>query len=406
MSFLVRALPGRAQELLQAARAAEAEIGDLKDSPVPPVNGEEVASIYDEFLDIPAPEHFIPAIDGLKTAMDLLASGPAVTQDFPEEGAPVGHPNGNIGAVSATSDTLQSWSGDAAKTYRLNYARNFEPVTCGQFNIAYALRHAVNAEAAVWQEARDDLDKLSNAALDHMRHVSDSNQADWDAFIRVAGAVAAVGGAIPTAGASLSAWSVAGAAVSVVGSGVAVLSGGDKPDELGLANGSPQEIVDSLRTALDTLKRHIATQEQRIEDAVKQIVIGVSAEWEEGFSVPRPALADATAGTVATKGGVGHAETALDFRDEWSHTRVDVVSPNEQVFITLVGDTDLRVSFAPGYVERATRPQLEEQLARTARLVFARRTEAFYELAAGGRPPAAARSSPGQRPRGEVPGGS
>ena len=73
-------------------------------------------------------------------------------------------------------------------------------------------------------------------------------------------------------------------------------------------------------------------------------------------------------------------ETALDFRDEWSHTRVDVVSPNEQVFITLIGDTDLRVSFAPGYVERATRPQLEEQVARTARLVFARRTEAFYEL--------------------------
>ena len=309
MSFLVRALPGLAQDLLQAARAAEAEIGDLKDSPVPPVNGEEVASIYDEFLDIPAPEHFLPAIAGVTTAMDLLMSGLAATQDFKEKDAPVGHPNGNIGAVSATSDALLSWSGTAAETYTLNYARNFEPVTCGQFNIAYALRHALNAEAAVWQEARKDLQKLSKAALDNMRHVTDSSQSDWDAVLAVAGAVAAVGSAIPTAGASLSAWAVTGAAVAVTGSGVAVLRGvhDDKPNALDpMPNGTPQEIIDSLRTALDALKRDIAKQEQKIGDAVKGIVSGVGNEWRD-FIVRRPALADATAGTVTTEEGLGHA---------------------------------------------------------------------------------------------------
>jgi hypothetical protein len=59
---------------------------------------------------------------------------------------------------------------------------------------------------------------------------------------------------------------------------------------------------------------------------------------------------------------------------------VKTVSPNEQVFVTLRGDTTIEVSLAPGYYERATAAQIEEQLTRTARLVFAERTKAFYDL--------------------------
>lgn len=69
-----------------------------------------------------------------------------------------------------------------------------------------------------------------------------------------------------------------------------------------------------------------------------------------------------------------------DFEQAWSETEVTTVSPNEQVFVTLRGDSDVRVSFLPGYYERATAAQIEEQLARTARLVFADRTKAFFDL--------------------------
>jgi len=70
----------------------------------------------------------------------------------------------------------------------------------------------------------------------------------------------------------------------------------------------------------------------------------------------------------------------IDFKRTWSETEVRTTSPNEQVFITLRGDSSIDVSFLPGYYERANAAQIEEQLARTARLVFAERTKAFFDL--------------------------
>jgi len=68
----------------------------------------------------------------------------------------------------------------------------------------------------------------------------------------------------------------------------------------------------------------------------------------------------------------------MTFDETWDRTEVHTVSPNEQVFVTMTGDRDIRVSFAPGYYERATRQQLVEQLQRTARQAFIDRTRAFF----------------------------
>jgi hypothetical protein len=70
----------------------------------------------------------------------------------------------------------------------------------------------------------------------------------------------------------------------------------------------------------------------------------------------------------------------IDFREAWDHTEVRVVSPNEQVFITVRGNREVEVGVDPGYYGRATRDQLETQLARAARLAFIERTRAFLDL--------------------------
>lgn len=68
------------------------------------------------------------------------------------------------------------------------------------------------------------------------------------------------------------------------------------------------------------------------------------------------------------------------FDERWEETEVHTVSPNEQIFVVVRGDRDVRVSFAPGYYERARRDQLIEQLQRTARVAFLDRTNAFFDL--------------------------
>ncbi len=70
----------------------------------------------------------------------------------------------------------------------------------------------------------------------------------------------------------------------------------------------------------------------------------------------------------------------FDFKQAWEDTEVTTVSPNEQVFVTLRGNSSISVSMLPGYYDRANAAQIEEQLARTARLVFVDRTKAFYDL--------------------------
>jgi hypothetical protein len=72
--------------------------------------------------------------------------------------------------------------------------------------------------------------------------------------------------------------------------------------------------------------------------------------------------------------------TVIDFDRAWAETEIQVVSPNEQIFLTLVGDAEVRVSFAHGYVERTSYALMVEQLVRLGRAAFAARTKAFYAL--------------------------
>ena len=202
MTFDVAELPGRATQLKDKAIEVFVAMcmrgggrGAAYAMPQYQAMAEEafadVDSIYDRFLGCPAPEDFVSATSQLTRAMGYLATS-GYTEDPVGGGSMMGAANPNLSGVSTSGDYMADWTGDAADTYNTNFADRFVPVTSNQFVLASVLRHAVNAEAAIWQTVRDDLDKLSADAITKMGECLDKSPSDWSMALTVAAAVVSV----------------------------------------------------------------------------------------------------------------------------------------------------------------------------------------------------------------------
>ena len=244
MTFDVEESSGRAQELFEAARDA----GDAVHSPENGVSPEwsltegEVAAVYDEFLDIPWPEDFGSMVQNLLEAMKMLATEGFRANKQGEDPikAPLEPGNNDLTGVSSAGIEVEDWTGKAADKLFLNYGQRFTPTASSLFEAYYLMRHAMNAEAAVWQTVREDLDALSKNATEQMRHVDESTADDWKNVLKVAGAVVAVAGAVPSGGASLSAVTVIGAGVTVTSTGMDLATAEDKKNKVRVATGTPR----------------------------------------------------------------------------------------------------------------------------------------------------------------------
>lgn len=300
MTFDVSALPGRAEELYQAAEDAERQASMQKDGPPPSwvVSGDRVRAIYNDFLDIPSPDDFTTDTDNLLEAMRQLATEGFSATNAGEDAKTLEPANSDLAGVNAAGVEIEDWTGDAADAFFTNYGSKFTPTASNLFCAYFVLRHAVNAEAAVWQTAREDLDQLSKDATEQMRHVRDSNQDDWTNALSVAGAVIAVGSAVPTGGASISGWAVASAGVTVASTGMGLYAGdGEKKDPMELANSNPDTIISEVERVLGEIKKKIKEGEAEINQAVANAVSSVTDQWQ-AFCLPRPALADVPRGDI------------------------------------------------------------------------------------------------------------
>lgn len=250
----------------------------------------EVDSIYDRFLGCPAPDDFVSATGQLTRAMGYLATS-GYTEDPVGGGSMMGTANPDLSGVSTSGDYMADWTGDAADTYNTNFADRFVPVTSNQFVLASVLRHAVNAEAAIWQTVRDDLDKLSADAITKMGECLDKSPSDWSMALTVAAAVVSVVAVPLTGGSSLAlGFAAVGAGLGVAATGIG--GAGGETQQLGLETGSPEVIISSLREALTKIDEWIATQEQEIHSAMTATASEIEGNWDR-ICLPRPALADA-----------------------------------------------------------------------------------------------------------------
>lgn len=301
MTFDVNELPGRAATLKEKAidvyvsmclrgggRYAAMAMSQYQDLAEKRFAG--VESMYDDFLGCPAPEDFAWATDMLGTAMSELATTGYEKDPVGGESL-MGSANTELSGVGSSGDYMADWTGDAASTYNANFADKFEPVTSNQFVLASVARNAINAEAAIWQTVRDDLDRLSQDAIDKMEECLDKSPSDWSMALTVAAAVVSVVAVPATGGTSLAlGFAAVGAGLGVAATGVG--GSGGEPDTIGLETGSPEAIIGSLEEALGKVKSHISEKEQLIDDQLRATASEVEAGWDL-LCLPRPALADA-----------------------------------------------------------------------------------------------------------------
>lgn len=59
---------------------------------------------------------------------------------------------------------------------------------------------------------------------------------------------------------------------------------------------------------------------------------------------------------------------------------VHAATPDEKVFVDLTNRSQVRISFAPGYYETASAPDIERQIVRLAKVAFARRMKEYYQV--------------------------
>jgi hypothetical protein len=295
VSFDVGKLPGRAKELKELgvdANYKEATRFGGNASSALKLAKEAMAgveSIYDDFLDIPAPEDFVSRLDDLSGTLAKLATEGHTTDPVTGGKTVSGH-NANLARVGTSGGYLASWTGNAASTYQSNYADQFIGTASSQFAAASGLLNAINAEAAVWQTVRADLDELSSRAIEYMKHAGDCGGAEWAMGLTIAAAVVA----IPvTGGASAIIGPAVAAGLTVTATGISAASGAPKVDDLKLDAGSSDALIESLHKALEREKTHIHEQEQKIRDAMSSSAKTLDANWKT-FCLPRPAISDAS----------------------------------------------------------------------------------------------------------------
>lgn len=68
------------------------------------------------------------------------------------------------------------------------------------------------------------------------------------------------------------------------------------------------------------------------------------------------------------------------FAEVWNRTAIEVTSPNEQVFASILGTINITVRFAPGYYERADADQLRKQLVEVMRAGVQGYVGAYWRL--------------------------
>lgn len=69
----------------------------------------------------------------------------------------------------------------------------------------------------------------------------------------------------------------------------------------------------------------------------------------------------------------------MTWDEEFARTPVSVSSPNEKVWLTLVGDTEVEVRFSFGYYDTVSDREMAEQLIRAIKLLVVERTRVHYE---------------------------
>lgn len=259
---------------------------------------EDIPELFQPFVDTPDPAGFDAAISYANGAADLLSLGgytdPTLEdRQITDVGGPtyLGHPV--LAEYNNVRESLSRWQGEAAGEFRRAYLNSFEVRLSNQFQVAIAVRAALEAEREIWKRTRTDVDNLAHGIL----HALDALDAfctkdEWTMTFTVTASIVSVGATVvsPLAGA---------VTLAIIGGASQVAAAAPFPeaDKQTYSAKTAEGVIDNLREAITRLRLHIADQEQVIAGKLtgNQDVVAGS---RNSLLAPRPALADATRATM------------------------------------------------------------------------------------------------------------
>ena len=249
----------------------------------------DIPAMFAPFASMPDPADFGSMRDGLLAAMRELSTGQTPTDPITGLGVEA---NITLDAMGGVGDTLRDWHGRAAAAFTLGFVEPFPSLTRNQFMLAAILKGAIEAEQEIWTNARANADKIAHDAITALEHMGDCGKNEWTMFFTVGASVAAVAATVVSGGTAVIALTAVGAASQVVAAAAP-----DDPPRGQFSGETSEAVIGQVREALTRLATEIGRQEQKIATAMGSCRAYVAAN-RASFVAPRPALADATAGTI------------------------------------------------------------------------------------------------------------
>ncbi|WP_199512222.1 hypothetical protein [Nucisporomicrobium flavum] len=257
-----------------------------------------VADLFTPFLGMPDPDAFTPLRDTLARVASTLNSGQG---ELPYNSASV-LTNPELGKIDDVKGLVKDWYGGAALNFKDNFLSKWYPITSNQFALVIALKGGIEAEAALWREARKNVDDLAHKAQASLDAMLDCNPKNVALLLTVAGSIFAIGASVASGGLAIGLTIVGEAASSS-----AAIPMKD-PEKVEFGGKNVAEIVSGIQNGLNKLAQQIVDAENVVRDAMNN-ALSVLHQNPDRIIAPRPQLADATPATVRDSTvGLGTAE--------------------------------------------------------------------------------------------------
>lgn len=253
----------------------------------------KIAPLFEPFTRMPQESSYDAPIQAMDDALKQLSSGESKD---PINGGNI-TANPDLGRIESAGDTLQDWTGEAADNFKRNFLDKFPYISKNQFLLLGVLKGALEADQERWFTADKDIQLLASTTEDSLDNVLSSGKNEMAFTFSVVSAVAAIG-AVPFTGGASAVIAAVGAAGSVGSAGVAADKVINKP------GGSVEQVVKSMRDAIEELTREI----QRSGGKIARALNGISGQVQGAktdFLSPRPALAGMEGGEATSEEGLG-----------------------------------------------------------------------------------------------------
>jgi hypothetical protein len=259
----------------------------------------DIPALFAPFTQIPEPGSFDPPIASMGRVLGVLSSGQTPKDPISDDVYPA---NIILDKVPGAESYIEDWTGKAAMDFKSFFIDPFPSVVSNQFTVAAILKAGLEAEKSLWSGARTDIDTIAHKVLAALDNMDDCGKNEWTIGFTVLASIAFVGATVFTGGtAAPIAFTVAGGVFSTTAAAPPM----SDPEPNRYSGESPAAVIAEMRAGIGDLTRCINEQERRIADSISKNHDLIATD-RTFFVSPRPALADATPGSVRDGAYLGY----------------------------------------------------------------------------------------------------